>query len=81
MSGLDKNETPLTDEDFSFAVWRQIFFLVVEHERQAVESGRTVQFELEVFERAAPSESIPIINLQVICEPGKPARALSVRTK
>jgi hypothetical protein len=72
-------ERPPQDEDFSFMLWRRIFQMVVENERKALDDGKSVQFELEVVQRTAHS-GVSTLQIKVVCEPGKPARPLSIQT-
>ena len=62
-------------EDFSFHVWRQICRSIVRHEKKALEDRSTVRFEIEVNERRSDvPEVVPIVKIELICAPGKPAR-------
>ena len=65
-------------DDFSFLIWRQIFKAVAEKEKQALESSKTIGFEVEVTQQVAnfPHKEC-LVRINVICEPGKPARAIS----
>ena len=64
-----------TTEDFSFHIWRQIFASIVRNEKKALEDFSTVRFEIEVNERRSDArEVVPILKIELICEPGKPAR-------
>jgi hypothetical protein len=64
---------PKGGDDCSFVVWRHIFRAIVEHERQALASGETIQFEFELVQYAGVSRR-SIVQMTVVCEPGKPAR-------
>ena len=64
-----------TAEDYSFLIWREIFRAIVRNEKQALESSRTVELEVEVRQSDSPcSVKERIIKIEVICEPGKPPR-------
>ena len=66
---------PQTNEDFSFHIWRQIFRSIVRNEKRALEDFSTVRFEIEVNERRSDvPEVVSIVKIELICEPGKPAR-------
>ena len=74
-------ETQQTQEtDFSFDLWRETFKAVVQNEKKALETWETIAFELEVTQRGAHGASSCIIKLDLVCEPGKPARLLSCPT-
>ena len=64
-----------TTEDFSFHIWRQIFEFIVRNEKKALEDFSTVRFQIEVIERRSHvPEVVPIVKIELICEPGKPAK-------
>ena len=65
-------------DDFSFLIWQQIFKVVAESEKQALENNKTIGFEVEVTQQVANfSCKECLIRINVVCEPGKPARAIS----
>lgn len=68
-----------TAEDFSFLIWHHIFVTIVENEKNASATGKTICFEVEVAQRTAQTRN-SIIELELICEPGKPARPLAIRS-
>jgi hypothetical protein len=69
----------MQEADFSFDLWREIFEAIVQNEKRALETWETIAFKLEVTQRAAHGASSDcMIKLELLCEPGKPARLLSL---
>ena len=70
------DQTP--EADFSFSLWREIFAVIVLNEKKALDTFETVEFELEVMHRVTSEpRSQCIIKMQLVAEPGKPARLAS----
>jgi hypothetical protein len=69
-------ETDLpTAEDFSFFIWREIFRAIVHNEKQALETSKTLEIEVEVKQHDGHcSKKVRIIKIEVVCEPGKRPR-------
>jgi hypothetical protein len=71
-------EVQSQEDDFSFAIWRDVFKAIVQNEKRALETWETIEFEVEVTQRVAlGAKSECIIKMDLVCEPGKPARLLS----
>ena len=62
-------------EDFSFQIWREVFRTIVSNEKNAMETGEPVNFELEVKQNGSQrGQSEVILKIAIVCEPGQPAR-------
>ena len=68
----------LEEVDFSFDLWREIFKAIARNEKRAMDTWETIGFEVEVTQRGTESaRSECIVKMDLVCEPGKPARLLS----
>ena len=68
----------LQEVDFSFDIWRMIFKAIAHNEKRAMDTWETIGFEVEVTQRGTQStRSECIVKVDLVCEPGKPARLLS----
>jgi hypothetical protein len=62
-------------DDFSFQIWREVFSTIVSNEKRAMETGEAVSFALEVRQKLSKrGRSEVIVKIELVCEPGKPAR-------
>lgn len=69
----------LSTEDFSFFIWRKIFRAIAENEKAALQNLETVSFELEVSQRRNDlDDKEAILKIELVCEPGKPPKAISI---
>ena len=69
-----------TSEGFSFLIWREIYRVIVLHEREALERAMVTQFDIEVKQCHAHSESELIIKCRFVCEPGKRPKLMTMNT-
>lgn len=66
-----------TAEDFNNAMARTIHEILARAEKEAAETGKTVETGFEAVQDTPGSGKEAIIHMRWVCEPGKPARRVA----